>query len=126
MTPLEIRQFFEEYGASFTQSEVEVAHFYNVPCITARMGAVRLNATRQDIEAFFADVLHKYREQGFTHGDFVTLSTAALGANAALVTNRWAYRNAQGAILWEWTFTYNLYKGPSGWKILLQTMHDAT
>ena len=48
-----------------------------------------------------------------------------LGANAIAATITWAYKDAAGRVLWEWTFTYNLYQGQEGWKILLQTQHDA-
>ena len=125
MTETELRTFFDEYGASFLKTEAEVADFYNVPCVTARQGAIRLNATRQDIEAFFGQVLRGYREQGNTQGEIRSFNWSQLGANSVAATIRWAYKNAVGAVLWEWTFTYNLYKGSDGWKILLQTMHDA-
>jgi hypothetical protein len=44
--------------------------------------------------------------------------------NILLATVRWTYRNASGYALWSITFTYNLYKYDSEWKILVHTMHD--
>ena len=49
--------------------------------------------------------------------------STALGANAVAVTITWAYMDAADRVLWESTFTYQLYNGADGWKILLQTMH---
>lgn len=44
---------------------------------------------------------------------------------SALATVRWAYKGSRGETLWEATFSYNLHRGEGGWKILVQTMHDA-
>jgi hypothetical protein len=52
------------------------------------------------------------------------LESQVLGANSVLATVRWAYKDASGKTLWEWTFSYNLYKSSGAWKILLQTLHD--
>jgi hypothetical protein len=122
---MDARQFFEAYGKAFTQSQVEVANFYSVPCITARGGVPRLNATRQDVEQFFASVLQRYRDQGFADGRISSLDSRALGENSILATIEWEYLGARGEVLWTWTFTYNLYRNNNQrWEILLQTMHD--
>jgi hypothetical protein len=119
-----VRAFFEAYGDSFTKGPAAIAAFYAEPCITARAGNVRLNATRQDTETFFAGVDANYRERGFRQGAIVFLIEQSLGANSAIATIQWAYRDARGGTLWESTFSYNVYKLDGGWKILLQTMHD--
>jgi hypothetical protein len=119
-----LRAFFEAYGDSFTQGPAAIAAFYAEPCITARAGSVRLNATRQDSEAFFAGVDKTYRERGFRQGAILFLIEQSLGANSAIATIQWAYRDAAGKTLWESTFSYNVYRLGGGWKILLQTMHD--
>ncbi len=126
MTDAEVRSFFTAYGAAFVGTEVEIAAFYGAPCMTARQGVVHLNATRADVQAFFAEVLRQYRSQGCTQGEMRSLAATPLGANAVAVTVAWAYKNAANRVLWESTFTYQLYNGPDGWKILLQTMHDAS
>jgi hypothetical protein len=119
-----LRAFFEAYGDSFTKGPAAIAAFYAEPCITARAGNVRLNATRQDTETFFAGVDANYRERGFRRGAIVFLIEQSLGANSAIATIQWAYQDAGGGTLWESTFSYNVYKLDGGWKILLQTMHD--
>jgi len=125
MTESDLRSFFADYGASFLRTEVEIAAFYQVPCVTARQGTVHLSATRPEVHTFFANVLRHYRAQGSTQGEMRRFEWASLGANAVAATITWAYKNPTGQTLWESTFTYNLYRGPEGWKILLQTMHDA-
>ncbi len=126
MTEAELRSFFSAYGASFLQTEAEVAAFYSAPCITARQSTVHLSTTRPEIQAFFAQVLRHYRAQGSTQGEMRRFEWVPLGVNSIAATITWAYKNATGQLLWESTFTYNLYKGADGWKILVQTMHDAT
>jgi hypothetical protein len=121
----DLRKFFQNYDVAFTKGPSNIAEFYYEPCITARMAAARLNITRKDTEAFFGPVLEKYRAQGFTRADIVSLESQPLGINSVLATIRWAYKDMSNNTLWEWTFSYNLYKSNGAWKILLQTMHDS-
>jgi hypothetical protein len=55
----------------------------------------------------------------------MSLESQALGINSTLATVRWSFQDNSGNALWEWTFSYNLYRSGAGWKILLQTMHDS-
>jgi len=121
----DFRAFFDGYNASFGEGPSSIAEFYFEPCITARMGNVRLNATKADTEAFFSQVLDRYRSQGFHHGSILSFDSKLIGMNSALATIKWAYRDAGDKTLWEWTFSYNMYKSSGAWKILLQTMHDS-
>jgi hypothetical protein len=121
---IEIRQFFDEYSAAFYITPAAIAEFYSAPCITARMGTAALSTTRQDTAAFFASVLEKYRGMGWTRGEIMKLESWPLGVNSVLATVRWAYQDDAGKTLWEWTFSYNLYRIEGTWKILLQTKHD--
>jgi hypothetical protein len=121
----DVRQFFESYGASFLIGPSAVAEFYHEPCITARMGATHLNVTRRNTEEFFVKALEAYRSKGFADGAMLSLDSRAIGSNSAIATVRWVYKDTAGKPLWEWTFTYNLYRSDGQWRILLQTMHDA-
>lgn len=125
MTESELREFFDRYGASFTQTAADVAEFYQAPSMTARQGQVRLNATREDVTAFFDAVLQQYRAQGVTQGDMLHFAWTPLGVRAIAATITWSYKDSTDQTRWEWTFTYNLYHGADGWKILVQTLHDA-
>jgi len=120
----EVRSFFDAYGDSFTKAPAAIAAFFAEPCITARAGEVRLHPTRKDSEAFFAAIAANLRERGFRQGAILFLIEQSLGANSAIATIQWAYKDADGGTLWESTFSYNLYKLGGEWKILLQTMHD--
>lgn len=120
----EVRSFFEDYGDAFTKGATVIATFYGEPCITARGGNVRVNATRKDCEAFFATVDRTYRERGFRSGRMLSFAEQFVGANSALATIAWAYDDSRGKTLWESTFTYTLYRFGREWKILLQVMHD--
>jgi hypothetical protein len=123
----DLRKWFDKYNAAFyvPKAPEAVAALYHEPCINARMGAVRLNRTRQDTADFFQQVIAKYRAQGWHAAEMVSMETRTLGTNSAQATIRWAYKNAENQTLWEWTFTYNLYKANGEWKILLQTLHDS-
>ena len=121
----ELKIFFDAYKASFSQGPAQIAAFYSEPCVTARMGVVRVNPTLKETEALFAEVDRQYRARGFTNGEYLVEEFRPLGANSAMATVHWAYKNARGDILWETTFSYNLYRRDGGWKILVQTMHDS-
>ena len=121
----ELKRFFDAYKASFSQGPTQIAAFYSEPCVAARMGVVRVNPTLKETEALFAEVDRQYRAKGFTQAEYVLKDFRSLGANSAMATVHWAYKNAQGAALWETTFSYNLYRRNGVWKILVQTMHDS-
>ena len=120
----DVREFFEAYGASFSVDPRAIAEFYHEPCITIRMGATHLNVARRDTEELFAKALEAYRSKGFADGAILSLDSRPIGSNSAIATVRWVYKDTAGKPLWEWTFTYNLYRSDGKWRILLQTMHD--
>jgi hypothetical protein len=121
---MELKGFFDSYRDSFPAGPAAIAAFYSEPCVTARGGIVRVNATLADTTALFADVDRQYRDRGYTHADYVPVHSRELGANGVLATIRWTYKNAEDTSLWETTFSYNLYKRGGDWKILVQTLHD--
>jgi len=120
----EVKRFIEAYRDSFSQGPSAIAKFYSEPCVTARMGVVRVNPTLKDTQLLFAEVDEKYRARGFTHGEILSLDIRSLGSNSALATVHWAYKGAREETIWETTFSYNLYRRNGVWKILVQTMHD--
>lgn len=120
----ELTAFFDAYRDSFPEGAAAIAAFYLEPNVSARADVVRVNATRADLTALFSDVDRQYRARGYTHADYELQGLRSLGANAALATVRWSYKNAGGDTIWQTTFSYNLYKRDGAWKILVQTMHD--
>lgn len=121
----EVKPLIEAYRDSFNEGPAAIAKFYSEPCVTARMGVVRVNRTLKDIQLLFAEIDERYRAKGFTHADILSLDSRPLGSNSVLATVHWAYKGARGNTLWETTFSYNLYRRDGVWKILVLTMHDA-
>ncbi len=121
----DVTKFIEAYRDSFSRGPGAIAEFYSEPCVTARMGVVRVNPTRHDTELLLTEVDATYRARGFTHGDVLTMHVEPLGSNSVLATVQWAYKGACDELLWTTTFTYNLYRCEGVWKILVQTMHDS-
>jgi hypothetical protein len=121
----EVTKFIEGYGDSFGRGPSAIAEFYSEPCVTARMGVVRVNPTRNDTELLFVEEDSRYRARGFTHRDILSMDVQPLGFNSALATIQWAYKGACEEMLWKTTFSYNLYRRDGVWKILVQTMHDS-
>lgn len=121
----DVTKFIEAYRDAFHRGPRAIAEFYSEPCVTARMGVVRVSSTRKDTEALFTDVDATDRTRGFTHGEILGIDVELLGANSALATVQWAYMGACEELLWKTTFSYNLYRRDGAWKILVQTMHDA-
>ena len=64
----EVRKFMEAYRDSVSHGPSAIADFYSEPCVTASMGVVRVNPTRNDTALLFAEVDARYRPRGFTHG----------------------------------------------------------
>jgi hypothetical protein len=115
--------FFARYLTAFS-NPAQIAAYYNEPFIAARGGKIRLSPTKKDTEAFFKEIVEKYRAKGFDGGKLLAIDAAELGINAGRATIRWAYQDRAGRTLWESTFSYNLYSVGGAWKIVLQTLHD--
>jgi hypothetical protein len=122
--PNDLKDFFDDYRAAFSQGPAAIAEFYYEPCITARQGVVVVNSSHQDTTNLFARVDEQYRSRGYTHADYEPLDVKLLGANGAFATIEWSYKDANEKTIWRTTFSYNLYSRNSIWKILVQTMHD--
>lgn len=120
----ELKAFFDAYRDSFPRVSAAIAGFYFEPCVTARMGVVRVNSSHKDTTELFAQVDAQYRARGYTHAEYEPADARALGANSAFATIRWSYKGANGVTIWQTTFSYNLYRRDGAWKILVQTMHD--
>ena len=120
----DVTKFIEAYRDSFSRGPSAMAEFYSEPCVTARVGVVRVNATRNDTELLFVEVDARYRARGCTHANILTIDVQPLGSNSALAIVQWAYKGACEEMLWKTTFSYNLYRRDGVWKILVQTMHD--
>ena len=56
----EVTKFIEAYRGSFSYGPSAIAEFYSEPCVTARMGVVRVTPTRNDTELLFAEVDARY------------------------------------------------------------------
>ena len=121
----EVTKFIQAYRDSFGHGPGAIAEFYSEPCVTAGMGVVRANPTRNDTELLLAEEEARYRARGFTHGDILAMDVQPLGSRSALATVQWAYKGACEELLWKTTFSYNLYRRDGVWKILVQTMHDS-
>jgi hypothetical protein len=57
----DVTKFIEVYRDSFSRGPSAMAEFYSEPCVTARVGVVRVNATRNDTELLFVEVEARYR-----------------------------------------------------------------
>ena len=121
----DVTQFIEAYRDACSRGPRAIAEFYSEPCVTVRMGAVRVSSTRKETETFLADIEATDRARGFTHGEILGIDVELLGANSALATVQWAYMGACEELLWKTTFSYNLYRRDGAWKILVETMHDS-
>ncbi|HYD57400.1 MAG TPA: hypothetical protein VEB41_10880 [Burkholderiales bacterium] len=123
-TQAAIEGFFSRYRDAFKHGAQAIAAFYSEPCVTARAGKVRVNATLAETRALFETVDQQYRSRGMTHGEIERMEIRSMGVNAVMATIRWKYKDASGRTLWETTFSYNVYRRNDDWKILVQTMHD--
>jgi hypothetical protein len=121
----EVAKFIHAYGDAFRLGPGAIAEFYAEPCVTVRMGVVRVSQTREDTERLITEVDATDRARGFTYGEALAIDVKPLGATSALATVQWAYNGACAELLWKTTFSYNLHRRDGAWKILVQTMHDS-
>ena len=121
----DVTKLIDAYRDAFSQGPTAIAALYSEPCVVARMGAVRVNATRRDTEELCTQIDAEYRTRGFTHAEIIAMDVQPLGASSAVATVQWAYLGACEELLWKATVSYNLYRGDGAWRILVATMHDS-
>ena len=121
----EVTTLIDAYRDACPRGPAAMSVFYAAPCVVARMGLVRVNATRRETDEVLAEVDADHRTRGFTHAEIIAMDVQPLGARHALVTVQWAYMGACEELLWKATVSYHLYRAEGAWKILVETLHEA-
>lgn len=121
----EIRGFFEQYAKAFDSIDGNrIAALYYIPTVTMRGdGSIHCLQSREELARFFQEVADTYHREGYRSGSFKNLQVMPIGARSALATMNWELRRADGSVIREWRQSYNVIRGPGGWRILVSTFH---
>ena len=123
----EVHAFFRAYAQAFAAEEFDaVASLHHVPCVKVHGdGRVECLSSPDEVSAFFRRLLETYRGRGHADARFLDVEAVPIGSQAALASLTWEQRRADGAVYRRFRRSYNLVRGPSGWRILLATAHRA-
>jgi ketosteroid isomerase-like protein len=122
--PRDIQQFFEAYRSAFNALDAgAVARLYAEPSAIAQGGELTVWPNQAAVAENMAALCRLYEERGYGHADFEPVQYVAQGNDYAFVDLRWSISWTSGADPWVFNTSYNLARGPAGWRVVLCTAY---
>jgi hypothetical protein len=121
----DLTRFFADYAAAYDAFDATaIADRFAVPSYILHSDrAAAAFTARETLVANMERVNDLNRAHDYGRAETGALAITAFAPTLAQVTVPWTIRTRAGAILWQFTCTYNLAKGADGWKILVCTNH---
>lgn len=126
MSGAPIDRFFETYAERYMASDADaIAAMYEVPFLAVREGRAIHLGDREAVREHLVALMEAYRNAGATSATIADLQVAQLDTTSALATVRWNALANDGALLRDFTTSYQMLREePRGWRILSYTYHD--
>jgi hypothetical protein len=122
----EIVRYFEGYARAYDMFDAEaIAAHFAVPSYI--LHADRGHAGFTTHEALVANMERVNtinREARYGRATFAAPRVSAFAPTLVQATLPWSIHDLDGAVLWRFTCTYNLFRSDAGWKIVLCTNHE--
>jgi len=121
----EIVRYFEGYARAYDAFDAEaIAAHFAVPSyiLHADRGSAGFT-TREALVANMERINTINREARFGRATFAPPRVSAFASTLVQATLSWIIHDVDGAALWRFTCTYNLFRSDAGWKIVLCTNH---
>jgi len=119
-----MEQFWEAYSERYMASDLDaVAALYEAPFLAVRNGRPMHLLDREDVRAHIAELMEAYRNAGARRATIANLQVIQLDSASSIATIRWNALSEEGAVLREFTVSYQMLRQPEGWKILSYTYH---
>jgi uncharacterized protein (TIGR02246 family) len=123
----EITALFENYQTAFNRLDGEaVADLYAVPSGIASDAGYTHWATREPIAKNMVALCEQYRKKGFASAVFQVAAFLPQGENFAIADLAWTILWTDGQGDWHFNTTYNIFRTPDGWRVLLCTAYSET
>ena len=121
----EIVRYFEGYARAYDAFDAEaIAAHFAIPShiLHADRGSAGFT-TRAALLANMERLNAINREARYGRATFAPPRVCAFAPTLVQATLPWIIHDADGAVLWRFTCTYNLFRSDAGWKIVLCTNH---
>jgi ketosteroid isomerase-like protein len=119
-----LEQFWEAYADRYMASDLDaVEAVYEAPFLAVRENRPIHLRSRDEVREHLAGLMEAYRSAGAKRATIAELRVARLDSASSIATVRWNALSEDGALLREFTVSYQLLRQPGGWKILSYTYH---
>lgn len=120
-----IREFWEAYSEGYMASDLDaVSALYEAPFLAVRENEPIHLPDREAVRAHIAELMAAYRNAGAAEAAIADLQVVQLDGASSIATVRWSARSADGAVLREFTVSYQMLRRPAGWRLLSYTYHS--
>lgn len=120
-----MEQFWEAYSERYMVSDLDaVEALYEAPFLAVRANEPIHLRDRSEVREHLAELMAAYRNAGAKRATIADLRVMQLDAASSIATVRWNALSADGALLREFTVSYQLLRQPDGWRILSYTYHS--
>ena len=121
-----LEAFFGDYASAFNRFDrLAICRSLWCPCLMVGPDSVSVLATEDAIRANTEALLRHHEAAGFGRAVASVVSVRTLGSGLALSTVDWRVEKPDGALLWQFTNTYNLIERGGCWRIAVSTTHGA-
>jgi ketosteroid isomerase-like protein len=122
----EIERFFEAYAERYMASDADaIAAMYEAPFLAVREGRAIHLGDREAVREHLVALMDAYRNAGAARAAIADLQVTRLDSTSLIATVRWNALADNGALLRDFTTSYQLLRDEhGGWRILSYTYHD--
>lgn len=126
MSDAAIERFFETYAERYMASDVDaVAAMYEAPFLAVRESRPIHLHDGEAVREHLAGLMEAYRNAGARRVTIADLRVVELDSASVIATVRWNALSEEGALLRDFTVSYQMLGQESdGWRILSYTYHD--
>lgn len=123
ITPLET---LDAYVRAFESLRAEaVVPFYELPCTFIRPDGSWVVQDEATALALVSHLIDHARSQGYHRTDVSDATVRPMAANLVEIAGVFIRRDATGAEIARFGFTYIVRLGPAGWRIIVAVAYDA-
>ena len=121
----DVRAVIEGIAESFSELDVNRwLSFFNPEHTFVHHDSVFVARSLEDTKTAFGPMIEDLRASGFTRSALDLCNIKFLGPKLAVAATVWRRLGENDKLLEKFAATYTLIETPSGWKVVVATVHD--
>ena len=126
MSDESIERFFETYAERYMASDADaIVAMYEAPFLAVREARPIHLGDRAAVRQHLVGLMDAYRNAGATRATIADLQVTELDRTSVVATVRWNALDRDGALLRDFTTSYQMLSNErGGWRILSYIYHD--